>query len=842
MKGLMVTLLVVFGSGTSLAQQFGGNEFSADRTNQSANQSSSRLTPQTRLQPLTRSIDRTSMRVAQSSSTGNSGFNPTSSQTIGGTDYKDGDSSPSTAVPIDTPDKDGLYGGQPMRGGRGGQQQSAIGRQNNPPSGGGQSFPSNQSFPARSNTTSGRSSSVGQSFTPQQSNNQLRAWPLPVSPEWERTLKAEGYIYAPIKQHEQNSIGEVVMFQDGTKFGNRSGAGSNVTRDQWEVYKDTAIIDVDDFSLQEIQKGTLTLRDLGATNLTGVALRYVGENGNKIDVRRIGNIPGNAAAVQVSSRNDFGQNQPIANRGTRPNERQFNTSGQRDVSFSDRNLAQDDRRNFDSPARDSVGNGGWNLNDDQQIRQPRQPRQFRQGFQRDDRSVSRRDLRDQFGNDNRDRFGNDNRDRLGVESRDFSRTSDRRLSNDYFDSLQGRDFYDRDQRDADYVRNSINQNRGDDYLLRSDFGTGHQQRDTYQDDRYLRSNRVSDNRRDGRSTDYDANFAKEKRELEERYLAAKRLEVKDAEEAAWRKHQRESMDQARLDRMYEDELTTPFLGRRSNVSNNYRSGPYRFGADRLADRSTDPIYRGQRADALSPATVSNASADRVAQILAEKEADLDAKIGAIDHLMKLDSASRNLDSKINSLKNVNPQTNSSQGRVKSLVPNTLGGDLAAPRHARLASANRTHTQYDGLNGGAPPMNINGFGQHGQRNRGGSSYGNEPTTGAGDSRMLRLMWLLLLISLGANVYLAMLSRSFYTQYEELADELRETFSTSSSISSPRHSSISSSRHSSRHTQRDSLRESSQHSQREPSRHSQREAQRESRRDSKRHSQRTSPEAS
>ena len=140
------------------------------------------------------------------------------------------------------------------------------------------------------------------------------------------------------------------------------------------------------------------------------------------------------------------------------------------------------------------------------------------------------------------------------------------------------------------------------------------------------------------------------------------------------------------------------------------------------------------------------------------------------------------------------------------------------------------------------MNINGFGQHGQRNRGGSSYGNEPTTGAGDSRMLRLMWLLLLISLGANVYLAMLSRSFYTQYEELADELRETFSTSSSISSPRHSSISSSRHSSRHTQRDSLRESSQHSQREPSRHSQREAQRESRRDSKRHSQRTSPEAS
>ena len=65
------------------------------------------------------------------------------------------------------------------------------------------------------------------------------------------------------------------MFQDGTQFGNPSGAGSNVTPNQWEVYKDTAIIDVNDFSLQEIQKGTLTLRDLGAENLTGVALRYV---------------------------------------------------------------------------------------------------------------------------------------------------------------------------------------------------------------------------------------------------------------------------------------------------------------------------------------------------------------------------------------------------------------------------------------------------------------------------------------------------------------------------------------------------------------------------------------
>ena len=750
MKGLMVTLLVVLGSGSSLAQQSGGNDFSADRTNRSANQNPSRLTPQTRMQPLTRSFDRTSMRVAQSSSTGDSGFSPTDSETIGGMDYKDG-SSASDVVP-DRNQSNGLYDMRGGQGNRGGQQQSVVGRQNN--------------------STSRGSNSMGRSSAPSsassRSNSQLRAWPLPVSPEWERTLKAEGYIYAPIKPQEQNSIGEVVMFQDGSQFGNRSGTSSNVMSNQWEVYKNTAIIDVDDLSLQEIQKRTLTLRNLGGEDLTGVALRYVRDDGGKIDARRIGNIPGNASAVQVSTRNDFGQNQSIANRRTNRNERQFNSSGQHDVSFSDRDPRLDDRRNFDSPARDTVNNGGWDLNDDQRIRRPRESRQ---AFQRDDRSLSRRDARDRFGDDNRD----------------FSRSNDRRMSNDYFDSLRRRNLDDRDQRDIDYVRNSINQNRSDDYSSRSDFGPN----------RYGNDGR--DGRSpgyDGRSRDYDANFAMEQRELQERLLAAKRLEVEDAEEAAWRKHQRETMEEARLARFYDDDLTP--LRRRSSISNNYPSGLYGFGADRFADRSTDPNYRGRRTDALSPATASNASADRVAQILAEKEADLDAKIGAIDHLMKLDSASRNLDSKISSLKNVNPQNNS-QGRVKSLVPNTLGGDLAAPRGLRLASTG-TNTGYDGLNGGAPILDINGYGQRGRGTRNASSFGNETTSGASDGRMLRLMWLLLLISLGANFYLAMLARSFYTQYEELADELRETFSTSNSMSTTRSRSMPSSRSQSRHSSR------------------------------------------
>ncbi len=727
MKGLMVTLLVVLGSGSSFAQQFGGDDFSADRADRSGNQNSSLRTNQTRLQPLNRSFDRTSMRVAQSSPTDDSGFSPTSRQTLGGTDYKDGTSK---VVPVTTSNRDSnnrLYD-EP--------QTSVVDRQDN----------SRPDFDQNSRSAT--------------SQVQLRAWPLPVSPEWARTLKQEGYIYAPIQPEERNSIGEVVMFQDGSQFGNRSINGSNVTQRQWEVYRNTAIIDVDDLSLQDIQNGTLTLRNLGVENLTGVALRYVGEDGNKIDVRRIGNIPGNSSSIQVEPRDDFGRNQTAVNRGTRPNERQFRSLDQRNDSFDDRDRRPYDRRDdFDSFNRDTVNNSGWDLNDDQRIRQP---------FQRD------------AG----DRFAIDRRDRFGQDDRDFSRISDRRFRNDYLDNFQRSANDQRDQRDVDYVRDRINQNRGDEYLRRND-----SRFDRYTDARRIDdgSSRITRDVRDGRysgtdgrSSDYDLNFAAQQRELQQRLLDAKRLEVKNAEDAAWLQRQRESMEEARLARFYDDDLTP--LRRRSTAGYDYLGRPYTFGEDRLADRSTDPIYRGNRTDALSPVRASNASADRVAQILAEKEADLDAKIGAIDHLMKLDSASRTLDSKIDKLKNNNQSQDGARGRVQSLVsqtvPYTLGGDLAAPRGIRLASSGTSGTSYEGLNGRSLAMDINNYSQRG---RSGTTFNDRSaTSGTSDGRMLRLMWLLLLISLGVNFYLALLSRSFYTQYEELADELRETFSTTSSI--------------------------------------------------------------
>lgn len=45
------------------------------------------------------------------------------------------------------------------------------------------------------------------------------------------------------------------------------------------------------------------------------------------------------------------------------------------------------------------------------------------------------------------------------------------------------------------------------------------------------------------------------------------------------------------------------------------------------------------------------------------------------------------------------------------------------------------------------------------------------------RQNRLLWFMMLCSVGLNFYLAMLSRGFYVRYEELADEIRETFTSS-----------------------------------------------------------------
>jgi len=49
----------------------------------------------------------------------------------------------------------------------------------------------------------------------------------------------------------------------------------------------------------------------------------------------------------------------------------------------------------------------------------------------------------------------------------------------------------------------------------------------------------------------------------------------------------------------------------------------------------------------------------------------------------------------------------------------------------------------------------------------------------NQRIVPLLWFMLLASIGLNVYLMWIARGFYARYRELGDELRETFSTTSS---------------------------------------------------------------
>ena len=143
------------------------------------------------------------------------------------------------------------------------------------------------------------------------------------------------------------------MFRDSAQLSKRSEQGSILATHRWRIYMNTVIIDVDDFSMREIRKHSLSLRNLGGENLTGVALRYVQENGDKIDVQSI-RFPGNDGRFdQSTQRNDasWERNPPpsraVANDNVRSRatwNRATVTKFDREVREKQRNDAQD--RNF----------------------------------------------------------------------------------------------------------------------------------------------------------------------------------------------------------------------------------------------------------------------------------------------------------------------------------------------------------------------------------------------------------------------------------------------------------------------------------------------------------------
>ena len=113
-----------------------------------------------------------------------------------------------------------------------------------------------------------------------------------------------------------------------------------------------------------------------------------------------------------------------------------------------------------------------------------------------------------------------------------------------------------------------------------------------------------------------------------------------------------------------------------------------------------------------------------------------------------------------------------------LVRNTLGGNMAAGRNGYPADrlASNVGPPFQNKSGVAD-MSLRSGRSFGDDNRYGDQRSRQNVSNGTSDKLARALWFVTLMSIGFNFYLALLARSFYSRYNELADELRETFSTS-----------------------------------------------------------------
>jgi hypothetical protein len=123
----------------------------------------------------------------------------------------------------------------------------------------------------------------------------------------------------------------------------------------------------------------------------------------------------------------------------------------------------------------------------------------------------------------------------------------------------------------------------------------------------------------------------------------------------------------------------------------------------------------------------------------------------------------------NELRNVNAENRESVNRLFDYRNELARND---------SNVDRRRTEAE-----APAMNRPIMAMGGNKRLGNDSVVNRSDVGAGETETKRgstwsnemlLLWLMLLCSVGLNLYLWAISRGFYSRYQELADELRETF--------------------------------------------------------------------
>lgn len=169
---------------------------------------------------------------------------------------------------------------------------------------------------------------------------------------------------------------------------------------------------------------------------------------------------------------------------------------------------------------------------------------------------------------------------------------------------------------------------------------------------------------------------------------------------------------------------------------------------KLSDKERDLEQRTKATDRLS--NLTNASLSGVG---GGSKGDLHDRLDALErHNLRLHDENRHLSSYVERLEG------------KSRLPE-LGSSGSHDRWAdRLNPQTSSRPGLEGLQASLPaPGHL-----------GGHLSGKDPDREVRNEKNVGVLYSLLIGSLGLNLYLAWISRSFYTRYGELADELRETF--------------------------------------------------------------------
>jgi hypothetical protein len=172
--------------------------------------------------------------------------------------------------------------------------------------------------------------------------------------------------------------------------------------------------------------------------------------------------------------------------------------------------------------------------------------------------------------------------------------------------------------------------------------------------------------------------------------------------------------------------------------------------------------------------------------LSDRERELEQRAQMTDRLSGLTNASlpggtsgskSDLHDRLDALERHNSRLHSENKQLSSYLDHLEGnhrlpGQGASGTHDRwtdrLTPNSSSRPGLEGLQ-----ASVSGPGHLGGQH-GGHHLGKDPDREVRNEKNVGVLYSLLIGSLGLNLYLAWISRSFYTRYGELADELRETF--------------------------------------------------------------------